>query len=88
MVWFGLVQVLMFWSDKHGPINNLTEFEDPINEDDLTQNGRRPHQNWKATSPKMEDELTQNGRRLHPKWRTTSPKMEGDLTKNGRRLQP
>ena len=28
LVWFGLVQVLMFWSDKHGPINNLTEFED------------------------------------------------------------
>ena len=28
LVWFGLAQVLMFWSDKHGPINNLTEFED------------------------------------------------------------
>ena len=28
LVWFGLVQVLMFWSDKYGPINNLTEFED------------------------------------------------------------
>ena len=27
-VWFGLVQVLMFWSNKHDQIINLTEFED------------------------------------------------------------
>merc|ERR1711984_68705 len=64
-------------------------------EDDLTQNGRRPHPKRKTTSPKMEDDLTQNGRRPNrkttkmeddqngrrPKWKTT--KMEDD--QNGRR---
>ena len=47
-------------------------------EDDLTQNGRRPHPKWKKTSSKMEDNLTQNGRRPQAKWKTTLPKMEDD----------
>merc|ERR1712208_239548 len=54
-------------------------------EDDLNQNGRRPHPKWKTISPKMGDDLTQNGRRPHPKWRTTSPEMEDD--QNGRRAK-
>ena len=45
-------------------------------EDDLNQNGRRPHPKWKTTSPKMEDD--QNGRRL--KWKMT--KMEDDQNVN------
>ena len=36
-------------------------------EDDLTQNGRRPHQKWKKTLPKMDDNLNKNGRQPHPK---------------------
>ena len=50
-------------------------------EDDLNQNGRRPHPKWKMTSPKMEDD--QNGRQT--KWKTTkmkTTKMEDD--QNGR----
>jgi len=43
----------------------------PKVEDNLTQNGGRPHPKWRTTSPKMEDDLTQNGRRPHPKWKTT-----------------
>ena len=46
-------------------------------EDDLTQNGRRPHTKWKTISQK-------NGRRTHPKWKTISPKIEDDLAQNGR----
>ena len=41
-------------------------------EDDLTQDGRRPHPKWKTTSSKMEDD--QNGRR--PK--TNMTKNEDD----------
>ena len=49
-----------------------------------TQNGRRLHQKWKMSPPKMEGNLTQNGRRPYPKWKTTSPKMEDNITQNGR----
>ena len=50
---------------------NLTCHGRGVNiEDDITQNGRRPHPKWKTTSPKMEDD--QNGRQ--PKWNMT--KME------------
>ena len=52
----------------------------PKIEDNLTQNGRRPHPKLYTNSPKMEDYLTQNGRRPHQKWKTTSPKMKDDFT--------
>ena len=47
-------------------------------EDDLTQNGRRPHPKLEDDLTKMEDHLTKNGRRPHPKWKTTSTRIEDD----------
>ena len=48
-------------------------------EDNLNQNGRRPHPKWKTTSPKLEDDLTQIGRRPYPKWKMTKDEDDQKL---------